>query len=57
MANALLRPLLTFIYNYVLRGGFLDGREGLLLNLYRAACVSLKDAQSWSETRERDRVR
>ena len=32
--NIVLRPLATLIYNYFLRLGFLDGREGLLLHLY-----------------------
>ena len=29
-------PELTFLYNYFLRLGFLDGREGLLLHVYHA---------------------
>jgi hypothetical protein len=41
------RPLLTFIYNYFLRLGFLDGREGLLLHLYHAVYVSWKYAKVW----------
>ena len=28
--GVLLNPLATFVYNYILRAGFLDGREGLL---------------------------
>ena len=42
-----IRPRLTFFYNYVLRGGFLDGREGLLLHLYHADYVSWKYAKAW----------
>jgi glycosyltransferase involved in cell wall biosynthesis len=42
-----LRPLATFVYNYVFRLGFLDGREGLMLHLYHAAYVSWKYAKAW----------
>jgi glycosyltransferase involved in cell wall biosynthesis len=45
--NIILRPLLTFIYNYFFRLGFLDGREGLLLHLYHAVYVSWKYAKAW----------
>lgn len=45
--NVWLRPRLTFFYNYVLRLGFLDGREGLLLHLYHAEYVSWKYAKAW----------
>jgi glycosyltransferase involved in cell wall biosynthesis len=45
--NIVLRPLATFSYNYFLRLGFLDGREGLLLHLYHAAYVSWKYAKAW----------
>ena len=52
--NILLRPLGTFVYNYVFRGGFLDGREGLLLHLYHAVYVSWKYAKSWELRRQRE---
>ena len=42
-----LRPLATFVYNYIFRLGFLDGREGLLLHLYHAVYVSWKYAKAW----------
>jgi glycosyltransferase involved in cell wall biosynthesis len=45
--NIVARPLLTFIYNYFFRLGFLDGREGLLLHLYHSAYVSWKYAKAW----------
>jgi glycosyltransferase involved in cell wall biosynthesis len=45
--NIVLRPLATFIYNYIFRLGFLDGREGLLLHLYHSAYVSWKYAKVW----------
>lgn len=49
--NIVLRPPATFIYNYFLRLGFLDGREGLLLHLYHAAYTSWKYAKLWELTR------
>jgi glycosyltransferase involved in cell wall biosynthesis len=45
--NIALRPLLTFVYNYFFRRGFLDGRKGLLLHLYHAVYVSWKYAKVW----------
>ncbi len=50
-ADIVIRPRLTFFYNYVLRGGFLDGREGLLLHLYHASYVSWKYAKAWERSR------
>lgn len=50
-ADIVLRPRLTFFYNYFLRGGFLDGREGLLLHLYHANYVSWKYAKAWERGR------
>ncbi|HEV7219288.1 MAG: glycosyltransferase family 2 protein [Terriglobales bacterium] len=47
IANIVFRPLLTFLYNYIFRAGFLDGREGLLLHLYHAVYVSWKYAKAW----------
>ena len=38
--NIAVRPLVTFIYNYFFRLGFLDGRKGLLLHLYHSVYVS-----------------
>jgi glycosyltransferase involved in cell wall biosynthesis len=45
--NVALVPLLTFVWNYFLRLGFLDGREGLLLHLYHSAYISWKYAKAW----------
>jgi glycosyltransferase involved in cell wall biosynthesis len=61
LLNIVVRPKLTFLYNYFLRLGFLDGREGLLLHLYHAVYVSWKYAKAWelgrgSEGRAKDRV-
>ena len=45
--NAVFVPKLTFFWNYVVRLGFLDGREGLLLHLYHSAYISWKYAKAW----------
>jgi len=45
--NVALVPLLTFVWNYIFRLGFLDGREGLLLHLYHSAYISWKYAKAW----------
>ena len=50
--NILVRPWATFVYNYFLRLGFLDGREGLLLHLYHAVYVSWKYAKAWERSRK-----
>jgi glycosyltransferase involved in cell wall biosynthesis len=47
VADIVVRPLATFVYNYFFRLGFLDGREGLLLHLYHAVYVSWKYAKAW----------
>jgi glycosyltransferase involved in cell wall biosynthesis len=52
VVNIVVRPLLTFIYNYFFRLGFLDGREGLLLHLYHAVYVSWKYAKAWELSRK-----
>ena len=51
-ADIVLRPLATFVYNYFVRLGFLDGREGLLLHLYHAVYVSWKYAKAWEMSRK-----
>lgn len=50
--NIVLRPIFTFLYNYVFRLGFLDGREGLLLHLYHSVYVSWKYAKAWELSRQ-----
>lgn len=45
--NIVVRPAATFLYNYVFRLGFLDGREGLLLHLYHSVYVSWKYSKAW----------
>ncbi|HEX3662754.1 MAG TPA: glycosyltransferase family 2 protein [Acidobacteriaceae bacterium] len=51
--NVFVVPVATFKYNYFLRLGFLDGREGLLLHLYHSAYVSWKYAKAWETGRRR----
>lgn len=50
--DVLLNPLATFFYNFFLRLGFMDGREGLLLHLYHSAYVSWKYAKAWERGRQ-----
>src|SRR4051812_4741646 len=51
-ANVCCRPAVNFIWNYIVRGGFLDGREGLLLHLYHNVYVSWKYAKAWEAARQ-----
>ncbi len=51
--NIVLRPIATFISMYLLRLGFLDGREGLLLCLYHSVYVSWKYAKTWEISRKK----
>jgi glycosyltransferase involved in cell wall biosynthesis len=44
-------PQLTFLWNYLFRLGFLDGREGMLLHLYHATYTSWKYAKAWQSAR------
>ena len=53
IATTALIPALTFVKNYILRGGFLDGREGFLLHLYHAAYTSWKYAKAWEKHRQK----
>jgi glycosyltransferase involved in cell wall biosynthesis len=47
-----INPALTFVWNYIFRGGFLDGREGLLFHLYHSSYTSWKYAKAWQVTRD-----
>jgi glycosyltransferase involved in cell wall biosynthesis len=49
--NVWIVPIATFKYNYILRLGFLDGREGFLQHLYHSAYVSWKYAKAWEQSR------
>jgi glycosyltransferase involved in cell wall biosynthesis len=47
VVNTALNPAATFAYNYLIRLGFLDGREGFLFHLYHSVYVSWKYAKAW----------
>ena len=47
-------PVCTFLHNYFLRGGFRDGRHGLILCLYQAFGVFHKYARLWEIRRTTD---
>jgi glycosyltransferase involved in cell wall biosynthesis len=51
LVNTVVNPVATFVKNYFFRLGFLDGREGLLLNMYHSAYVSWKYAKAWEKAR------
>jgi len=45
--NIILRPPATFMHKYFLRLGFLDGKAGLVLNLFHSYYVFAKYAKAW----------
>ncbi len=47
VTNTLLNPVFTFVYNYIIRGGFLDGREGLTFHLNHSIYINWKFAKAW----------
>ena len=51
--NIVVTPVFRFVYNYVFRGAFLDGREGLLFHLYHSVYISWKYAKAWELGRMR----
>ena len=50
--NVIVRPRLQFVYNYIFRLGFLDGREGFLLHWYHQTYASWKYAKAWERGRK-----
>jgi glycosyltransferase involved in cell wall biosynthesis len=52
--NILFRPVLTFVLKYFLRFGFLDGKHGLVLNLFHSYYVFAKYAKAWEWTTDRE---
>ena len=40
--NTVLNPIFTFLYNYIFRLGFLDGREGLQFHIHHSIYVRWK---------------
>ena len=53
--NVVVRPCARFLYAYVFRLGFLDGREGLLTLINHASYVSWKYAKAWELSRSAKR--
>lgn len=49
--HVLVAPAANFFWNYIVRFGFRDGREGLLLHLYQSVYSSWKYAKAWEQTR------
>lgn len=49
--NVFIIPTFTFLWNFIFRFGFLDGREGFLLHLYHSTYTSWKYAKAWQTTR------
>jgi glycosyltransferase involved in cell wall biosynthesis len=47
MWNAVLNPAATFVYNYIFRLGFLDGREGLILHINHSVYIHWKYIKAW----------
>jgi glycosyltransferase involved in cell wall biosynthesis len=52
LVNILLRPMINFLWRYFFRGGFRDGREGLLVLMTHAAYVSWKYAKAWEMSKK-----
>jgi glycosyltransferase involved in cell wall biosynthesis len=55
--NILLRPLFTFIFKYIFRLGFLDGKHGLVLNIFHAYYVFAKYAKAWEHNSRGQKVK
>jgi glycosyltransferase involved in cell wall biosynthesis len=49
--NAVANPAATFLYNYIFRLGFLDGRPGLLQHLNHSVYIHWKFAKAWGRAR------
>jgi len=49
--NGLANPAATFVYNYVFRLGFLDGREGLVQHLNHSVYIHWKFVKAWQRGR------
>jgi glycosyltransferase involved in cell wall biosynthesis len=51
--NILFRPVFTFVLKYIFRLGFLDGKHGLVLNLFHSYYVFAKYAKAWEYSKGR----
>jgi len=52
--NIMFRPVLTFVLKYFIRLGFLDGKHGLVLNLFHSYYVFAKYAKAWEYSKSRE---
>lgn len=57
LVNILLRPVGTFVIKYCFRLGFLDGKHGLILNLFHSYYVFAKYAKAWEHSIQGSRSR
>ena len=48
--SIIIRPLFTFLHKYIVRLGFLDGKHGLILNVFHSYYVFAKYAKAWEKT-------
>lgn len=55
LLNIVARPVLTFVHKYILRLGFLDGKHGLILNLFHSYYVFAKYAKAWERRQNHER--
>ncbi len=53
LADILVRPAFQFVKMYLVRLGFLDGVEGLILSILSSAYVFTKYAKLWERTHQR----
>ena len=51
--NGLLNPAATFLYNYVFRLGFLDGRAGFLQHAHHSFYINWKYAKAWEAAQKK----
>jgi len=51
--NGLLNPAATFLYNYVFRLGFLDGRAGFLQHVHHSLYINWKYAKAWEAAQKK----
>jgi glycosyltransferase involved in cell wall biosynthesis len=51
--NIFIMPTFTFLWNFIFRFGFMDGRKGFLLHLYHSTYTSWKYAKAWQTTIDR----
>jgi (heptosyl)LPS beta-1,4-glucosyltransferase len=52
MSDLILRPVFLFLKMYILKRGFLDGKEGFLLAVFSANYVFTKYAKHWELNRK-----